>query len=126
MTADNRYFDVNGESEEELALCLQLVLLLEEKASFVGFRISKELGVVLYDTPSSKMMPFLSPTPAKEAAFAVFQWLRLQPNSEFAEWGSHDGDNARGWRVHMDFWGGVDKDSDAVVAVKPTWLWLGK
>lgn len=126
MIADNRYFSVNGESLAELEACLHLVLLLEGKSGFQGFRIDPEHGVVLYVHISEKTIPFMAPQEAKATAYLAFNWLQLTSYELYEKPGSHDGDNAKGWRAHMDFWGGVKGDSNATIAIKPSWLWLGK
>lgn len=126
MTADNRYFDVNGETIQELEACLNLVLLLQDQAGFNGFRIDPEHGVVLYTHISEKTIPFIAPQGAKSTADLVFNWLQLTSYELYEKPGSHDGDNAKGWISHMDFWGGVKGDSNATIAIKPSWLWLGK
>jgi hypothetical protein len=126
MTADNRVFDVNGESLAELEACLDLALLLEEDVGFLGFRIDPDQGVVLYTRVSDRTIPFITAQGAKATADLVFNWLQLTSYELYEKPGTHDGDNEKGWVAHMEFWGGVKGDSTATVSIRPTWLWLGR
>lgn len=51
------------------------------------------------------------------------RWLE---SVDYGKEPDHDGDNGKGWTVYNDYWGHVDSQYQAFIAVTPTWAMYGK
>lgn len=132
MIADNRVFNVNGESLAELSATLSLVLLLRSwNKGFWGFSFEKEKGLLLWNSEDKKATRFIAPMNGPDAAKLVFDWLKTEEamSVPFVGWDAdadHDGHNVLGWRAYLEEWGRIGNNHGAIVAIKPAYLWLGK
>ena len=144
--SDNRLFDVNGRTKEQLALAVKLLLLNEygEKEKVKGWYFSKNKGLVL-----TWFLPEKHNATAFTDAFGIpkeleeeqlveilWEWLKTDQAKtvDFNQWESdieHDGSNELGWRLYVEEWGHVREtehtiDHYSIAAFKPVYLWYGK
>lgn len=143
---DNRIFNVNGRTKEQLRKAVQLLLLDEhnEPIKVRGWYFSKKQGLVLtwYVGNGCDAVAFTDrmgkPSDIKEDELVnlLCDWLRSEEaeSVECEGWDAdadHDGSNDRGWRLYVDEWGCVKKgeytiDHYSIAAFKPAYLWYGK
>lgn len=136
MGFDNRVFNVNGESKEDLALALKLAF---SQRSSVGtaraWKVVPSHGLVFYWYASTGTHPLPVPLDAEGAAEIAWQWLHsaegesTPTDAALGSWFKnldHDGSNIMGWRAYSEDWGHVNRDSYAIVAIHRSYLWLGK
>lgn len=138
MSFDNRLFNVNGRSEEDLLSALRLVFnIWGTNSKAVAWIADPQKGLVLcwhYDTETqyaSKMAPFPAPMTADEVLPTVLAYLRSEEAGKvqldsWEEDADHDGDNGPGWRVYLEDWGHVGHCQYAICAIKRVFLWYGK
>lgn len=129
---DNRQFNVNGRGKEMLVQTLELAFAQQgDKARATGYFLAPDHGLVLVWCESARPEHlFPAPLTASAAAEMVWAWLESKPSiairSQWDRDADHDGDNSVGWRVYCEDWGHVDGRANAIVAVKPVFLWHGK
>lgn len=132
--ADNRIFNVNGALDRGGEQLLQKALELAfESAGYkaVAWRFSLKHGLIFDWCDGAKDSVRLpSPSTAVEVLPMVLSWLRSEDAKkvECEGWDAdadHDGENGPGWRVHCGDWGHVE-GWQAIVAVKPAFMWYGK
>ncbi len=135
MSFDNRVFDVNGETHEELRLAFRLAFAQEgrnTKSKYWTF--DKKSGLILhwYVSDASKANILPVPLDAEASADLAWQWLKSSEEAKTVElngWFSdadHDGSNSLGWRAYVDNWGHVGGWTGTIIAVTPSYLWHGK
>ena len=143
---DNKIFNVNGRTIEQLELAVQLVLLDEYGQHDVvsGYYVSPKKGMVITrDVTVGKSKPFTDSlgNPKiiigyKELASILFDWL-MSPEAKTIECIGgdenypHDGSNDLGWRIYVEEWGHIRGDDNcldhsSIFAFKPAYLWYGK
>lgn len=130
---DNRIFNVNGQTQEQLLLALKLAIQQKDAAGgkIAAYEVTHKHGMVLYWHPGTTRdevgLPVLL-TP-EEMLPMIWAWLQGASGVTVCEgwdkYGTHDGDNLLGWRVFVEDWGKVD-GYDCICAVKPAFLWRGK
>jgi hypothetical protein len=129
---DNRIFNVNGCGKDHLALTLCLAFAQDFGSGSrmsKGYVIHPQKGMILLWSGSKDAVPFPCALSAEAAAEIVWQWLSSEPGTECKGWDAdydHDGHNSLGWRVYCEDWGHVGHNHNAIVAVKPVYLWHGK
>ena len=136
MSFDNRIFNVNGRTEEDLLSALKLVFNIEgEHTKAAGWKSDKEKGLILFwhydEKPSSNMAPFPAPMTASEVMPTVLAYLRSEEAEKvkldgWEEDADHDGHNGAGWRVYLEDWGHIDHSPYAICAIKRIFVWYGK
>lgn len=134
MSFDNRVFDVNGATQEQLRMAFKLAFAQNghnTKAKYWTF--DKKNGLVLHwyvDEPNANTLPV--PLDAEAAADLVWQWLTSSDDAKTVElegWfrdEDHDGSNSPGWRAYVGNWGHVSNYHGSIIAVTPAYLWHGK
>lgn len=129
---DNRIFDVNGETKEELLQTIKLALLIGcSKETINGWIYDPKKGFVL-SSYADKTNMFPVPISAENAVDMVWDWLQTEDAKNVPDrdsWDSdfkHDGDNELGWRAYLEGWGHVGDRWGAILCVKPCYLWYGK
>lgn len=143
---DNRVFNINGRTKEQLLLAVQLLLLNEygEKQKVKGWYYSQKKGLILTwlvdnkyrATAFTDRMGKPSEIGEKELVDLLWDWLSTDEAKEVVceNWDAdtdHDGDNVKGWRLYTDEWGCIKEtehtlDHYSIAAFKPAWLWYGK
>lgn len=143
---DNKIFNVNGRTKEQLRLALQLLLLNEygENKKVRGWYLSKKNGLILtwLVDSSNKAIPFTdrmgkeSEISGEELVDLLWNWLSSDEAKyvECVDWDAdldHDGSNEKGWRLYTGQWGHVSEnditvDHYSIAAFKPAFLWYGK
>jgi hypothetical protein len=130
---DNRIFNVNGSTLEQLKLAIQLVCMQDYKLSnpVVAWNFSEKHGLIFYWKHVEGSHKFPVPVTAESAALIVWDWLKTDDpwKMQLSGWDAdadHDGSNSRGWRVFVEDWGNVDRSSYAIFAVTPAYMWHGK
>ena len=143
---DNRIFNVNGRTLEQLTLAVKLLLLDEygDKQIVRGWYYSEEKGLVLtsFVDAKYKAKPFTdkmgSSCEIEEAALVEVLWNWLKTDDakkvkcvDLDADIDQDGHNILGWRLYLERWGHVNNDGGmadhhTVAAFKPAWLWYGK
>lgn len=134
---DNRQFNVNGEGEQMLLRALELACIqegsLERPAEIAGYLVRPDYGMILLwhvDVNDKSCVSLPSQMSYMEILPMVWTWLRKGAIGIKCEgWdanASHDGSNVLGWRVYCEDWGHVAGYSNAICAVKPAYLWMGK
>lgn len=146
---ENKIFNVNGKTKEQLQLAVQLLLLDEygDKKKITGWYCTEEKGMVItwWFGDKYKATPFTDrmgkPSEIGENELVDFLWNWL--NSEEArkvkceDWAINlkdsDVSNGIGWRLYTDRWGHIEEeghslDHYSIAAFKPVylWLWCGK
>ncbi len=137
---DNKIFDVNGRSKNQLIETLKLLLLDEyEKYRKVdGWSFSKEKGFILYwhCKEGGKANKFPVPLSPEALGEIIWEWLQT-PEARSVELGDWEGDidtdgsTERGFRVYTESWGHI-KESEHTIdhytlgAVKSVYCWYGK
>lgn len=135
MSFDNRVFDMNGETQEQLRMAFKLAFVQEghnTKAKYWTF--DKKNGLILhwYVSDQSKVNALPVPLEAEAAADLAWQWLKSSDEAKTVEldgWfcdEDHDGSNSLGWRAYVDDWGHVGNYNGSIIAVTPAYLWHGK
>lgn len=128
---DNRIFNVNGVTKEQLLATLKLALLNEYgEVKVASCTVDPDKGLVLdwhSDSPS-KFPIKLKPDSICEI---VWEWLQTDEarKTNLTGWdvnADHDGSNEWGFRVYCDDWGRVDGYGYSIVAIKPVYCWYGK
>ncbi len=142
---DNRVFNINGRTKEQLQLAVRLLLLDEygQEQKVSGWYYTKEKGMVLtwYVGDKYKATPFTdrmgNPNDIKydELVELLFNWLDTESAKNVIcegddENADHDGSNELGWRLYTEDWGHINEghsiDHYSIAAFKPAWLWYGK
>jgi len=133
---DNRVFNVNGKGLEMLIATLQLAFSQEGRNTTAkAYTIDPEKGLILLwyipDSKTKKINPFLVPLSAEAVAVQVMEWLKTDGawETKLDHWDEdcdHDGHNTKGWRVYCEDWGHVGTHHNAIVAIKPAYMWHGK
>ena len=147
---DNKIFNVNGKTKDQLSLAVQLMLLDEYgKDNRIGMKVrgwyfSQTKGLVLtwYVGEKYKATPFTDrmgkpcPINTEELVDLLWNWLHSDEAKtvECKDWDAdsdHDGSNTLGWRLYVDKWGHVAEtehtiDHYSIAAFKPAYLWYGK
>ncbi len=143
---DNRIFNVNGITIEQLELAVKLLLLNEygEQIKIRGWYFNPNKGLVLtwHVDKDSKAKPFTDnmgqekPIEEKELVETLWNWLFTDQAKSVVLNGydvdaDHDGSNEKGWRLYNEEWGCVRDgehtiDHYSVAAFTPAFLWYGK
>jgi hypothetical protein len=132
---DNRLLNINGETQEQLALALQIAFTqTSSKWMAMSSTVTQEYGLILswwYDKSKTDMIPFISPLTFELATPIVWAWLQSVKTEDFklGAWEEdidQDGFNGPGWRVYVGEWGHVGNVTSAICAIKPVFLWYGK
>lgn len=134
---DNKLFDVNGRTPEQLENTLKLLLDNEygETRKVEGWLFDKEKGFVLYWHTEKRGHKFPVPIGYKALAQIVYEWLQSEEAGTvtLGEWEDdcdHDGSNELGFRVYLDEWGHINingsLDHYTLGAIKPVYCWYGK
>lgn len=114
---------------------LALAFAQAGRENVVGVSITPKYGMSLFwvAAESSKLYTHLPlPLDLKGVLPMVMAFLESGQSWETAEFGDwegdmeHDGHNDKGWRVFCEDWGFVDDQWQAIVAIKPCWMWNGK
>jgi hypothetical protein len=146
LNMDNKIFNVNGKTKEQLSIAVKLLLLNEygQTQKVTGWYYSKEKGLVLTwlikdgykATPFTDRMGKQTEIDDNELIDILWRWLDTEEakNVECGGWDAdsdHDGDNELGWRLYVDEWGHVQEtahsiDHYSIAAFKPAYLWYGK
>ena len=131
---DNRIFNVNGRldrgGEQLLLKTLELAFEISgHKAA--AWRVSLDHGLILdWCDNATGSNRFPSPVTATQVMPMVASWLHSDEAKQVKceDWDAdadHDGHNGPGWRVYCG-----DRDHvqgwQAIVAVKPAFMWYGK
>lgn len=131
---DNRIFNVNGRLDRGGEKLLQKALELAFEISghkAKAWRVSPEHGLILdYCDGAKGALQLPSPATAAQVLPLVVGWLSSDAAKAIKCVGwdrdaDHDGDNGPGWRVYCGDWGHVE-GWQAIVAVKPAFMWYGK
>ena len=135
MSFDNRVFDVNGETQEELRLAFRLAFAQEgrnTKAKYWTFDTTNGLILHWYISDANKANVLPVPLDAEASADLAWQWLKYSDEAKTVKlegWfmdEDHDGSNSLGWRAYVGRWGHVGDYSGTIIAVTPSYLWHGK
>jgi len=150
---DNRIFNVNGKTKQQLALAVQALLLDEYDGiqKVKGWYFNKERGLVLTwyvgnDSGNKKTIPFTNrmgqPTEIEpdELVDILWDWLSSEQANEVELEGwdkkfeDSDVSNNAGWRLYVDEWGHVKEgnkphdsiDHYSIAALTKAYMWYGK
>ena len=141
---DNRLFNINGKTKNQLALAVKALLLDEydTQRKVKGWYFKKNKGLILtWYVDNKKSTPFTNRmgTPCEiaenELVEILWNWLD-SPEAKIVEMSSwevntdHDGSNDLGWRLYTEDWGCIGDeysiDHYSIAAFKPVYLWYGK
>ena len=129
---DNKVFNVNGATKNQLLATLKLAMLDEYDTyrKAVSYEIDKKHGFVLnqYGERGIKFPAFLEIETITEIVWA---WLQTDEakSMSFEGWDAdadHDGSNHLGFRVYCEDWGFVGDNQSAIIAIRPAYCWYGK
>ena len=138
---DNRVFNVNGRSKNQLIATIKLAMLDEydHESKIKGWRYSKTHGLIFLwyltenqrSDPARQQHKFPIPLKAEEVANIAWDWLqsddaKVVPKEGWDADADHDGSNELGWRIYCEDWGHVESEDGAVFAIKPAYMWYGK
>lgn len=117
---DNRIFNVNGRTKEQLTLAVKSLLLNEygQNQKVNGWYFRKDKGLVLcwhikeknHGKLFTDRMGNPKPIEVDELVDLLWEWLSSDEADtvEPADWEDdldHDGDNENGWRLYTEEWG---------------------
>lgn len=121
---DNFELTVQSEGRKQFDLAMQIAF--RDHAKAVGYRISKEKGLILYwsKTSVTDLIPFAYDMNCQQATEFVWGWIESNPPK--GERPDHDGDNEKGFIVYTDSWGHVDGQWQAFVGIGVIWAMYGK
>lgn len=128
---DNRIFNVNGKSKEDLLQTIILALATSGSKDIKGWSVNPKKGLVLFSY-GEKENKFPVPVAPSSIIDMVWDWLKTDEAKKIPHenaWDSdhqHDGDNGIGWRVFVEDWGHVDGKWGVVACIKPAFMWYGK
>ena len=130
---DNRIFNVNGKTEEQLISALEYVFnqVIQFNPTCSSWKMNNK-GLILYwHKEAGECFPGNVDLSAKEVVPFVKKWLSNAKPEDFDLDGwdvnlDHDGHNSIGWRIYCEDWGKVDDSPYAICAIKPVYLWHGK
>ena len=145
---DNRIFDVNGKTKDQLKLAVQLLLLDEydKKQKVAGWYFTKKKGLVLTwtlaetrhnPTPFTNRMGQPEDIKEDELTDLLWEWLSSDEAKEVEQDGwdkdlkDSDVSMGDGWRLYTEEWGHVKEsehtiDHYSLAAFKKVHLWYGK
>ncbi len=142
---DNRIFNVNGRTKEQLDLAVKTFMLddNDDNKKVAGWYISKEKGLVLTWYVTGNINPFTDKFGRSikiidpiELSNVLWEWLKSNEAKtiECEGWDKYaeiDGNNDKGWRLYTENWGCITEtnksmDNYSLGAFKPAWLWYGK
>jgi len=148
-TMDNKVFDVNGKTIEQLHLAVKLLLLDEygKEKTVSGWYYSKKKGLILtwyVGDSQPKAIPFTDrmgkPTEigANELSILLWDWLDSKEAKEMEldgwdkKFNDSDVSTSPGWRLYTDQWGHVSNpdghtiDHYSLAAFTKAYMWYGK
>lgn len=118
---------------------LKLAFLVSDHSTAEGYRIDKQLGLILYWSDKSEtretVQKFITPQTAEQVHPQVEAFLQAYYNKKIDitlekedEPYLNDSDitNVEGWRVYTGQWNRVNEDSYAFIAIKPAYDCYGK
>lgn len=146
---DNKIFNVNGRTKEQLLKAIELVMFNEYGINNLakGWKIIPDKGLVfLWNVDKDKKDENMFPVPIdfKQCTEISWEWLNSKeifyesgkriekkvsesfPMDGWDENHDHDGSNELGWRVYVEDWGHVGNNHYSVFAIKPAYCWYGK
>lgn len=143
---DNRIFNINGRTKEQLDLAVKAFMLDEYgyTRKIAGWYFSKEKGIVLtWFHKDNHIHPFTNKFGVQndiqdpiELSNILWEWLSSDEAKMVVleDWDAdadHDGENDMGWRLYTEDWGCITErnksmDDYSLGAFKPAWLWYGK
>jgi hypothetical protein len=146
---DNKIFNVNGKTKNQLKLALKLLLSSEyndgEDQKVQGWYYRKDKGFIITwhceesNKDCKKFVDRLgkpNPPSTEELADILWDWLKTDEakSTELGRWENdedHDGSNSIGWRLYTEQWGCIENvhgtiDHYSIAAIKPVYLWYGK
>lgn len=142
---DNKIFNVNGRTKEQLRAALDLLLMDEygghrkvEGWYFLkdkGFVLTWHADVKLGSTAFTNALGQPKVPTHEELTDILWEWLKSPdalsvPHTGWDHDADHDGDNELGWRLYTEDWGCVNRnggiDHYSIAALKPAYLWYGK
>lgn len=143
---DNRIFNVNGRTKEQLKLAIDLLLLNEYGKSDLieGFRFDSNKGLILTLYKDKKNYKSFTDYLGNNIKLnnerlceVLWTWLNTKREEEiiYEKWEenlAHDGSNSLGWRLYTEDWGriknkdNITTDQYSFCAFKPCYLWYGK
>lgn len=144
---DNRVFDINGRTKEQLILAVNCLLFNEfnKKETIKGWYFSKKRGFVLclWKSSNKNYKEFTNrlgepeKIGAEELVDILWKWLNSEEAKtvELDRWDmdlEHDGSNGIGWRLYTNEWGHVNEETNHTIdhstigAFKRIHLWYGK
>jgi len=123
---DNFYIDIRAEGRSAFEVALKLAWRRHGKATH--YLIDPKAGMVLFSSAPSNgrgAAPLPYPMDADAALPFVWNWLEGVDRGPQPD---HDGDNGKGWRLHVaNGWGHVEGFGwQSVVAAQPIWAMYGK
>jgi hypothetical protein len=147
---DNKMFNVNGRTKEQLEMALDCFLFDEygKELELKGWSFRKDKGFVLHyyvreNDKNSIVKSFTDrmgnekPIKKDELVEVLWEWLNSQEADEVVLDGQeidldHDGHNKKGWRLYTEDWGHIKNkdgstiDHSTLGAFKPCYCWYGK
>jgi hypothetical protein len=144
---DNKIFNVNGRTKEQLTLAVKLLLLDEynKNKKVSGWYFNQKKGFVLTWSVHDgyKAMPFTNrmgvPTPIEDTELVdiLWEWLHsdeaktVTSNKWEGRVNDDDVSEEMGWRLYTEDWGHVNEtgstiDHYSIAAFKMVYCWYGK
>lgn len=137
MSFDNRVFDVNGHSLNNLKEALMLAFKIarsihgNEERTTKAWKVVDKKGLVLYWHEVNESNSFISPLDSSAVVGQVWRWLQdnrpedYNPESE-TNANLFDGSTIKGWRVYTEEHGVYGEKFYSLAVIKPIYLWIGK
>lgn len=135
MGYDNRLLSINGQSDDQLKLALQVAFMDQYGSNTCkGWEFNPEKGLVLYQYYSDSrkdVNKFPAPMTHEDVFPIVKNWLKSDdakkvPCGQWEDDLDHDGSNITGFHVYVEDWGHVGGQWGTLCAIKRVYLWLGK
>lgn len=143
---DNFIIDCSAKGKENLQSLMDVAFSLnapgKKAVAFQELRLSKKdsYGNVAHEEDPNGVLTFIflwhesgggNKLPVKMtskiATETVWTWLESVEDKDRAEHlGDFDVGESKAFRVFTDFWGHVNRNHYAIIAIQPIWAWSGK
>lgn len=138
---DNFQLEVTAEGPDRLRMVMGILFFDQYKSTrypkrATHYTIDPKAGLIFYDYQFAIKEPDRARTEipgnltklpftldAEGAADFALRWLA---ETDYPKEPDHDGDNGKGWKVHLGQWGRVTDDWHSFVGVLPEWAMYGK
>lgn len=127
---DNRIFNVNGISKQQLFFAIKLALTDESGTENLvsSWEVDLNKGFII-NWWNERGIKFPKAFSADMITDVVWEWLQTEEamSMTFEGWDAKQNESSKlGFRVYCEDWGHVGTNEYAIIAVRPAYIWYGK